>query len=203
VSRIRTLYVATSNAGKVREMAPLARPLLEALRAADARLVARAAREAEETGETFAANAWIKAEALASELRAEGEADYAVLADDSGLSVEALGGRPGVHSARYAGPNASAEAHVQKLLAELGERDERSARFVCHLALLLADGLRFEASGECEGAISKSRHGDGGFGYDPVFRLVDGRTMAEIPAEEKNLVSHRGRAFAALAKKVR
>lgn len=145
----------------------------------------------EETGSTFAENAALKAVTAA---RATG---ILTLADDSGLDVAALGGRPGVRSARFAGNNATDEQNVDLLLDELSSvlPDQRQAAFVCVLALANADGVLTTTSGQCCGSIGFERRGTNGFGYDPVFVLEDGRTMAEISAAEKNSISHRGRAL--------
>ncbi len=160
----------------------------------------------EETGRTFAANARLKAESAYSALQGR----TAVLADDSGLEVKALGGRPGVLSARFAGPGASDELNVAKLLGELAGSDDRGARFVCCLCLVLPgrpvegsaalDGAeRIEVVGETEGTISIAPRGEDGFGYDPVFQPHGWRfTLAEATPEDKDRVSHRGAAARAL-----
>lgn len=150
----------------------------------------------EEKGETFEDNARIKAEAA---LAATG---LVSLADDSGLEVDALDGRPGIFSARYAGLGASDAKNVTKLLAELAgaEPARRTARFRCVLALGVpgASSPIELVSGSVEGRIALEARGGGGFGYDPVFELEDGRTMAELSADEKQRVSHRGRAITRL-----
>jgi len=152
--------------------------------------------EVEETGGTFEANARIKARAV---LEASG---LASLADDSGLEVDALGGRPGVRSARYAGERASDEDNLRKLLDELDgiEPPLRGARFRCVLGLAVpaAGHDVLLVSGSVEGRIALAARGGGGFGYDPVFELPTGRTMAELTFEEKGRVSHRTRAIAHL-----
>lgn len=151
--------------------------------------------EVAETGATFEENARIKALAYARHVHG------LTLADDSGLEVDALGGRPGVHSARFAGPEQDSERNIDRLLAELATTPDaaRTARFVCTVAI--SDGARVlaEARGACEGTILRARRGRGGFGYDPVFLVPElGVTFAELSAEEKNRRSHRGRALAAL-----
>jgi XTP/dITP diphosphohydrolase len=153
--------------------------------------------EVDEDADDFLGNARLKAAALAE------ATGLPALADDSGLEVDALGGAPGVHSARYAGETATDHDNVVKLLDEL-EREpagERSARFWAVIVLRWPDGRELVAEGAVEGTIAATPRGDGGFGYDPVFVPVegDGRTFAEMTAEEKHHISHRGRALRSLA----
>lgn len=145
----------------------------------------------EETGDTFEANARIKAEAWCA------ATGLPALADDSGLEVEALGGAPGIRSARYAGAHGDTAANNAKLLRELAGRADRSARFVCALALALPGRPTRTLRGVCEGRIAESASGAGGFGYDPLF-VPEGhdRSFADLPAEVKATLSHRARAFA-------
>ncbi|MBM4042126.1 MAG: XTP/dITP diphosphatase [Planctomycetes bacterium] len=189
----RVIVLGSRNPGKLREVrAALARLPVE-LRSLDAY---PRVEMPEETGETFAENARLKALALAKQL------GLWLLADDSGLCVDALGGRPGVRSARYAGPGATDAAKVAKLLCELrGVEDaRRTARFVCALALASPEGVLLEVEAACEGRIIEAPRGHDGFGYDPVFLCPEfGATFAELPLETKNRVSHRGRALAELA----
>ena len=140
------------------------------------------------TGATFAENAKLKAVAAAR------QTGILSLADDSGLEVDALAGAPGVRSARYAGEGASDRTNIERLLVELEltTDDQRTARFVCALALANADGLLASASGTCKGRIIWAPRGTNGFGYDPVFEMEDGRTVAELTEAEKNRISHRG-----------
>ncbi|MBX3315038.1 MAG: RdgB/HAM1 family non-canonical purine NTP pyrophosphatase [Actinobacteria bacterium] len=150
-----------------------------------------------EDADTFVGNARLKAVAL---VEATGRA---ALADDSGLEVDALDGRPGVRSARYAGEGATDEDNVAKLLDELGSVDApggRAARFRCVIVLRWPDGREVVTEGTCEGHITAGPSGEGGFGYDPVFAPDDGdgRTFAEMSGDEKHAISHRGRAIAAL-----
>lgn len=189
------LVVATHNPGKVREFDDLLRPF--GLQAVGARELGLA--EPEETGVTFEANALIKAEAAA---RATG---LPVLADDSGLAVEALGGDPGVYSARWAGPNkdfAFAMRTIEDKLAALGATapDRRRAAFVAVLCVAFPDGTSECFRGEVEGTLTWPPRGANGFGYDPMF-VPEGRTetFGEMTAEEKHLLSHRARAFARFA----
>jgi XTP/dITP diphosphohydrolase len=152
-----------------------------------------------EDGLTFEANALIKARAAR---QATGEA---VIADDSGLEVDGLGGRPGVRSARYAGEDASDSENLEKVLRDLAASGaSASARYVCVLAWIDDDGIESTVRATCEGRLIEAPRGSGGFGYDPAFVPVDTgpadpRTMAELTAEEKHSISHRGRAARAMA----
>ncbi|HMS88337.1 MAG TPA: RdgB/HAM1 family non-canonical purine NTP pyrophosphatase [Acidimicrobiales bacterium] len=153
--------------------------------------------EVVEDADTFEGNARLKARALAA------ATGLAALADDSGLEVEALGGAPGVHSARYAGDHATDADNVARLLADLdalADQRGRRARFRCVLVLCRPDGSELVAEGEVAGVIAAEPRGSGGFGYDPVFVPVegDGATFAELTPEAKHRISHRGRALAAL-----
>ncbi len=184
------LLIATNNPGKYREFQQVLDSCgweLVAPRDAGVRI------EVEESGQTYAENARIKATALA---RASG---LVTLADDSGIEVDALGGGPGVRSARYGRPGLSDEDRVRLLLKELeGVPDERrGARFHCVIAIARPDGEVQYSEGVVEGRIAHAPRGERGFGYDPVFVLPDrGLTAAELPEDEKNRISHRGRAAA-------
>ncbi len=180
------LVIASGNAGKVREFAHLLGGLNLEIRAQPEGLAV------EETGSSFAANARLKAEAVA---RASG---CWALADDSGLSVTALGGAPGVHSARYAESDA---ARIARLLRELAGASDRSAQFTAALAVADPSGaIRLEVEGICAGQILEEPRGSGGFGYDPVFLVPEaGLTYAEMDKGLKGRIGHRGRAFALLA----
>lgn len=147
--------------------------------------------EVEEVGRSFEENARLKATTLAR------ESGLLTLADDSGLEVEALGGEPGTLSARYAGENASDADRMKYLLSKMQNVPEgkRQARFRCVIAIATPEGNVELCSGECEGFIAFKPKGNQGFGYDPIFYLPElGKTMAELPLEEKNKISHRGRA---------
>ena len=184
-----TLVIATRNRGKLREIARLLAGLPAALCGLEEFPEAPVV---EETGGTFEENARLKAVAAA---RATGRLS---LAEDSGLEVEALGGRPGVLSARYAGEGASGEALCRKVLGELTgvPAERRGARFVCVVAAATPGGVLWTVEGTCCGYIAEEMRGEGGFGYDPIFFYPPrGRTFAELSPEEKNAVSHRGRAF--------
>lgn len=147
--------------------------------------------DVDETGTTFEENSFLKADAV---MRASG---LPVLADDSGLMVDCLGGAPGVYSARYGHKNSDAE-RIEYLLENMKDvpQQKRTARFVCVITCLWPDGRRIVARGECPGVILTAPKGAGGFGYDPVFYLPErGKTYAELAPEEKNAISHRARAL--------
>ena len=189
VSRV---VVATSNTGKVREIAAILSGLpVEWLSLENLPEV-----EFPEEGGDYRANAEAKARAAALQL------GHFAVADDSGLEVEALGGGPGPYSARFGGAGLDDRGRVEALLAALEGTPgaDRRARFVCVAALADPGGQAWSVRGECEGSIGTGLRGSSGFGYDPVFQL-DGRPerMAEVAAEEKNRISHRARAFRALA----
>ena len=181
----RTLVIASGNPGKVREFEGLLSDLPLKVKAQPEGL------EIEETGSTFTANARIKALAVAAET-----GEWA-LADDSGLSVDALGGAPGVHSARYA---PSDSERIARLLQALASEDNRSARFCAALCIAAPDGtVLLEVEGHCRGEITRSPRGDQGFGYDPIFEVSGAeKTYAEMSLLEKKSQGHRGRAFALL-----
>jgi XTP/dITP diphosphohydrolase len=189
------LVIASGNAGKVREFSALLADLPLVVRPQPEGL------EVEETGATFAENARLKAEAVA---RATG---CWALADDSGLAVDALGGAPGVLSARYAPTDPERIARLLAELAGVGASDsfQRGAAFIAALALADPSGtVRLAVEGRCQGVITAVPRGDGGFGYDPVFLVPElNLTFAEMDKATKSRVGHRGRAFAALEPKLR
>ncbi len=156
--------------------------------------------EIEEDGVTFEENALIKA-------RAAAESGYIGVGDDSGLEVDALGGEPGVYSARYAGEHGDDEANNDLLLKNLENKDDRSARFVCCIACVFPEKYGIEpivVRGYVEGEILKERQGDGGFGYDPLFYFKEfGKTLAQVSPDEKNSVSHRANAIRSFAEKLK
>ncbi|OFW58738.1 MAG: non-canonical purine NTP pyrophosphatase, RdgB/HAM1 family [Actinobacteria bacterium RBG_19FT_COMBO_54_7] len=183
------IVLATLNRGKVLEIERLLSGLaVELLTREDFETWP----DMEETGATFEENARQKACTLADWSR------VAALADDSGLEVDALGGRPGVRSSRYAGEEGDSQANMALLFDELKEipDDKRQARFVCVISLCSPDGKRLEIRETCEGRITTEQRGASGFGYDPVF-VPEGmdRTMAQLSLEEKNAISHRGKAL--------
>jgi XTP/dITP diphosphohydrolase len=185
-ARAVKIVLATRNEGKLREF----RALLASFEFA----VVPDLPPVEETGATFAENALLKARAAAAHTR------QWALGEDSGLVVDALGGEPGVRSARWSG--SGDEANNRRLLEALGDvpEERRTARYVCRIALVDPSGeLRAKTEGACEGLIARAPRGEGGFGYDPLFFLPEhGLTMAELPAETKNAISHRARAVQAL-----
>jgi XTP/dITP diphosphohydrolase len=190
------IVLATRNPGKVREFRELLTPFSRsAVGLSDLGIE----KEVAETGSCFAENARLKAIGYSE------ETDFPVLADDSGLEVFSLGGRPGIESARYAGPGASDADRVQKLLAELRRTgSDRCARFVCALALAQHGVIRLEAEGECRGEIAQIPRGTHGFGYDPIFWFPYlGKTFAELNEVEKNRHSHRAHAVRRLLAKLR
>ncbi len=197
-ARPRRIVVATGNPHKLDEIRAV-------LAAAGVEVTLESMREhgveaPPEDGETFAANALIKARACAAATGLD------AVADDSGLEVDALDGAPGVHSARYAGVHGDDAANNAKLVASLADVPpaERTARFVCAAALVTADGAEHVEVGRMPGRIIDTPRGAHGFGYDPHFvaDAADGRTNAELSGAEKDAISHRGAAFAALARRL-
>jgi XTP/dITP diphosphohydrolase len=188
------IIAATTNQGKVKEIQAILKDLnIDIVAQEDAGLDI----EIEETGTTFEQNALIKARAVSM------MCDEPVLADDSGLCVEALGGEPGVYSARYAGEDASDEERMKKVLRELGGTKNRKAKFVTVMAIVFPDGTELTAQGEAEGEITYEPRGQGGFGYDPIFYSGEiQKTFAQATEEEKNRVSHRKRALETLYEKL-
>ncbi len=195
----RTVVVATGNAHKLVEIEDILGRALP-----DVRFVALGQlgdfEDPEEDGVTFAENALIKARAAVQ------ETGFTAVADDSGLVVDALGGEPGVYSARYAGVHGDDAANNAKLLDRLAgvAEDDRAARFMSVVALVYPDGRELTGTGACEGAIGFEGRGDHGFGYDPLFLPDDtpGKTMAELEPEEKNAISHRFHALVDLCGKL-
>jgi XTP/dITP diphosphohydrolase len=191
------LLLATRNAHKARE--------LRELLGADFQLRDLSAFPnialAEETGNTFAENAALKAISASQDRQLE---HALVIADDSGLEVDALGGAPGIYSARYAGENASDAANIEKLLGQLRSGSNRSARFRCVIAVACAGKLLTIVEGAVEGTIVDPPRGNAGFGYDPVFQPVGfDKTFAEMAPELKNRISHRAKAAGALREELR
>lgn len=183
------IVVATGNAGKFAEFEHLGREWPVHLHSLGAYPRIELP---EETGTSFKENALIKARSVCHEL------GVVALADDSGLIVPALNGEPGIHSARYAGPSATAAENIQKLLLNLQGKggNEREACFFCVLALVHPDGREWVVSGQCDGQIAEAPAGGLGFGYDPVFWIREyGMSMAQLSPDLKNAISHRGKAI--------
>ena len=192
------LLVATHNQGKVVEFAEMLQDLaIERLSLDDVGVT----QDVEETGSTFRENGVLKAKTYAA------ETGLLTLADDSGLEVDALGGAPGVYTARYGGAGLTAVQRYQKLLADIKNipDPQRTARFRCVIVLAGPDGtILGESEGVCEGRIAQAPVGDNGFGYDPVFYLPQfNQTMAQIPASQKHQISHRGLAVQAILPRLR
>ena len=186
----QTIVLATHNAGKIREFKSVLEPL--GYTATAVRDLCPQLLEPEETGTTFEENARLKA---AYYMKATG---LPCLADDSGIIADALGGRPGVYSARYAGPECDDEKNNQKLIDELSAfpPEKRTVHYDCVLALLFPDGREIVREGRCSGVLRDFYAGTNGFGYDPLFYVPEkGKTMAEMTMEEKNEISHRGKAL--------
>jgi len=186
----RPLVLATRNSGKIAEFKALVSGFpLDIKSLNDFGPIP----EVTEDGKTFEDNAYKKARFTARVL------GFPALADDSGLLVEALGGQPGVFSARYAGEGAGDEANIRKLLEAMESVSERKAAFECVIAIAVPRGPALIYEGRCEGEIARGQSGKNGFGYDPVFFYPPmGKTFAEMSQEEKNQVSHRGKAMAEL-----
>lgn len=181
---MQQLVLSTRNDHKVREFAGLL-PGYEVLALPEEVVLPP------ETGTTFAENALTKARTAAA------ATGVPAIADDSGISARALDGAPGVYSARYAGEDASDEANLDKLMAELGKVEDRAVEYVCAIAFVSPDGEERVFEGRCAGVMISQKRGDGGFGYDPAVvpdDYDDGRTMAELSQSEKDAISHRGRA---------
>ena len=188
--------IATHNIKKRDELSRILKPLgIDAVIASD---IGMEITDAEETGTTFAENARIKAESGCR------ETGLPCIADDSGLCIDALDGRPGVYSARYAGGHDTPYSHkIATLLDELKDvpDEKRTARFVSSVCCIFPDGRELCVEGTCEGKIGFAPTGDGGFGFDPVFYVGD-RSFAQFTAEEKDAVSHRGNSLRLLAEKL-
>ncbi len=185
------LVIATTNPGKTAEIRELLRGFPVDIKNLDD---FGPIPDVEEDGETFDDNAYKKASFTARIL------GFPALADDSGLAVEALGGAPGVHSARYAGPGASDAERCSKLLRELAGKSNRKATFECAISIAVPTGPALTYEGSCEGEIAKAPSGGNGFGYDPIFFYPPlKKTFAEISMAEKSRVSHRGQALAEVA----
>lgn len=192
---METIIIATHNPGKLAEFRRMLAPLgYEAVSAEEA----GCPDEIEETGATFAENAVLKAKAVCE------ASGLAAIGDDSGLCVDALGGEPGVYTARYAGEHGTPDMCIEKLLRALDgvPAEKRGAHFACAIVLCRPDGGMLLAEGRCDGSIAFQKDGSGGFGYDPIF-IYKGKSFATLPPEEKDAVSHRGTALRNLAELLR
>jgi len=189
---VKKIIIATGNKGKAKEFESMFAPLgYQVLTLHDL----EGAVDVEETGSTFEENAILKAESLCEQFQTM------VIADDSGLMIDALNGRPGVYSARYAGEEKSDDANMKKVLEELKDvpKEQRTARFYCALAVARPGEETLTVSGTVEGYIQSERQGEYGFGYDPIFYVPSlKKTMAQLRPEEKNAISHRANALATL-----
>lgn len=185
-----TFVIATHNKNKLKELQRILTPL-------NINVTTAELDEVEETGTTFAENAFLKADAACR------QTGLPAVADDSGLMVDALNGEPGVYSARYAGEGANDSDRIQKLLLNMKDvpTEKRTAKFVCAVCCVYPNGERIDVQGECPGTIAFAPQGDGGFGYDPVF-LVGRKSFGELSAGEKDSISHRGRALEQLAERL-
>lgn len=191
---MKEAIIATHNPGKVKEFKEILEPI-----GYDVKSLAEIGftEEIEETGHTFEENAILKAEAVAKAV------NKMVIADDSGLSIDNLGGRPGVYSARYAGEQKDDQANIEKVLSELKgiEKEQRTARFRRALAVSIPGEETKTVEGHVEGYIAEEPRGEYGFGYDPIFIVKDkDKTMAELTSDEKNKISHRADALKKLSK---
>lgn len=189
------ILIATHNAHKKAELQRILAPLgVEVVTDTDLGIELT---NVEETGTTFEENSFLKSESGCK------ESGIPCIADDSGLSVDYLNGAPGVFSARYSGEHGNDEKNIDKLLDEMKDvpESERTARFVCAATCVFPDGRKICVRGECEGVIAHERHGNGGFGYDPIF-MVGEKSFGEITSEEKDKLSHRGKALRMLAEEL-
>lgn len=189
------ILIATKNKGKLEEFRRMLLPLGYEAVSAESEGIDD---DVEETGKTFTENAALKAAAVAE------RSGKMAIGDDSGLCVDALGGEPGIYTARYAGPQKDNDANIKKLLDNLsGVADEdRGAHFECAIVCAWPDGRIIKAVGQCFGSILRERDGDGGFGYDPIFS-VDGVSFGRIDPEKKDKISHRGKALRRLVELLR
>lgn len=181
---MKDIVFATNNAHKLRELREIAAGKFNILGLKDI----NCNEDIPETADTLKGNALIKANFIKEHY------GYDCFADDTGLEIEAFGGEPGVYSARYAGEDCNSENNIDKVLGKLNGEENRAARFVTVIALRLGDDT-YTFEGEVKGTILTERHGEGGFGYDPIFRPLEGDcSFAEMLPEQKNAISHRGRA---------
>lgn len=187
---MKEIIIATKNQGKVKEFEALLAPIGFRVQSL---LDFPDSIDVEETGKSFEENAILKAEAIAMHYQ------RMTIADDSGLAIDYLGGKPGIFSARYAGPDKNDQANINKVLEDLSDvrtLEDRSARFICALAISIPGKKTKTVVGTCEGYIATEPQGENGFGYDPIFILKNkNQTMANLTKEEKNQISHRAEAL--------
>lgn len=193
---MKTFIIASNNKNKAAELDRILNPL--GIKAVTAREAGVDLGDVEETGSTFAENALIKAKAAFE------KTGVPCVADDSGLAVDALNGEPGVYSARYAGENATDEDRINKLLKNLEgvPEEKRTAHFICSVCCIIDNDTVITAEGTCDGTIAKEPVGNDGFGYDPVFITDGNKSFAQLTPDEKDAVSHRGRALRQLYSKL-
>lgn len=192
---IMEIVIASRNKKKIRELEALISKYIEGVKLLSLDDVGLY-EDVEEDGNSFEENALIKA-------RYAARSGKISVGDDSGLCVNALGGAPGIYSARYAGEHGNDEANNRKLLFELSDKGDKSAYFVSAVACVLPDGREFVTEGRANGEITENASGNGGFGYDPIFYCPElGKTFADLSADEKNAISHRGKAIENFSKKL-
>lgn len=193
---METFVIASNNPKKVQELNRILNPM--GITAKTAKELGVTLDDVEETGKTFIENARVKAKA------AYERTGMPCIADDSGLMVDALNGEPGVYSARYSGEGATDKKNIEKLLSKMEgvPLAQRTAKFVCAIYCILGNGKQLISYGECVGRIGFEPIGKGGFGYDPVFLTQDGRSYAQLTADEKDKISHRGRALTVLKSQI-
>lgn len=192
---MKKLILASNNKKKIREMKEILKEIpIEVKSLEDENIQI----DVVEDGKTFEENAKKKAKEIYEFLLERGEKEFIVLADDSGIAVDYLGGDPGIYSARYAGEHGNDAKNNEKLLNNLKgvKKEERGAKFVCQLAMFTDSGEYYSVTGEVKGRIIEELHGEGGFGYDPLFFYEPlNKTFGELTSNEKNEISHRGRAL--------
>ena len=192
---IMEIVIASRNKKKIRELEALISKYIEGVKLLSLDDVGLY-EDVEEDGSSFEENALIKA-------RYAARSGKISVGDDSGLCVNALGGAPGIYSARYAGEHGNDEANNRKLLFELSDKGDKSAYFVSAVACVLPDGREFVTEGRANGEITENASGNGGFGYDPIFYCPElGKTFADLSSDEKNAISHRGKAIENFSKKL-
>ena len=200
---MKRLILASNNKKKIKEMQEILKELNIEVKSLENENINI---DVVEDGKTFEENAKKKAKEIYEFLLKRGDKNFIVLADDSGLTVEYLNGEPGIYSARYAGEHGNDKKNNEKLLKNLRgvHKENRGAKFICQLALFTERGEYFKVTGEVNGYIIEELHGEGGFGYDPLFFYEPlNKTFAQLTSEEKNEISHRGVALKELKKIIR